>query len=228
MYSVFKRALARMRHIAGKSELFDGTQYWEERAIKHGKHAVLNLSHQETEFDQVTVSQKRTLLPLFSSQLLGSERTVLDFGCGPGRFTEDLATAIHGCAVGVDISKELVHLAPPAPNVTFRVVPVEVTPGDSAEFDAVWICLVLGGIPETALKNTVMLLEEVLKPGGLMFLVENTAQKPDGAYWFFRSASYYQTLFPSINLQRISTYTDVSEEISIFAGRKTALSDCPR
>jgi hypothetical protein len=63
-------------------------------------------------------------------------------------------------------------------------------------------------------------LEAVLKPGGLMFLIENTAQKPDGAYWFFRTASYYQSLFPSIDLQRISSYTDVSEEISIFAGRK--------
>jgi SAM-dependent methyltransferase len=221
MYSVIKRVVTRIRDIAGKNNRFDGKQYWEARAVTYGKNAVLNLAHKETEFDQVTASQREILLPLFTNQLLGSERSVLDFGCGPGRFTQDLAEAIHGSAVGVDISEKLIQLARPGPNVTFRVAASGEIPGNIAEFDVVWICLVLGGIPEVALRDTIVHLEAVLKPGGLMFLIENTAQKPDGAYWFFRTASYYQSLFPSIDLQRISSYTDVSEEISIFAVRKS-------
>lgn len=84
----------------------------------------------------------------------------------------------------------------------------------------IWVCLVPGAIPESAIKATAEALEQLLSPGGLLFLVESTAQKPDTTYWFFRSVSQYKAMFPSIALQFLSSYNDVGEEISILAGRK--------
>lgn len=198
----------------------DGARYWQDRARKYGKRAVLNLAHPESKFDQVTDQQKKILFPVLSSLLNGSEKTVLDFGCGPGRFTRDLANAIHGHAVGLDISSELISMAPTADNVTYRAIPDGVIPAFESGYDVIWVCLVLGGISAATLKSAADALDRVLSPGGLLFLVENTSAKPDGSYWYFRSVAQYQALFPSIDLRLVTSYSDVGEEISVLAGRK--------
>jgi SAM-dependent methyltransferase len=199
---------------------FDGAAYWERRAKKFGRRAVLNIAHSSIEYDHVTEVQKQILLPLFTANLRGFERTVLDFGCGPGRFTADLANAVQGSAVGVDISRRLIDMAPKASNVTYRVLPNGILPHDDFKFDVVWDCLVLGGIPEIAIGSTAEALEDALPPGGLLFLAECTSNRPNGSYWFFRGAKYYQSLFPRVDLRVISTYVDVDDEISILCGRK--------
>lgn len=206
--------------LANRDQAPDGAAYWRKRVRKYGKRAVLNLAHSDSKFDEVTEEQKKLLFPLLSNLLRGSEKTVLDFGCGPGRFTSDLANMVRGQAVGLDISQDLIRMAPRADNVSYRAMADGVIPAFDFKFDVIWVCLVLGGIPESAIKATAEALEQLLSPGGLFFLVENTAQKPDGTYWFFRSASQYQAMFPSIALQALSSYTDVGEEISILAGRK--------
>lgn len=203
-----------------KSRPFNACAYWQERAKKYGRRAVLNLAHGDEEYVQVTENQKKALLPLLSAQLVGTEKTILDFGCGPGRFSADLANAVNGSAVGLDISATLLDMAPPARNVTYRAIPDGVIPATDFGFDVIWICLVLGGIPETAIWATCEALETALTPRGLMFLVENTSRQPDGSYWFFRKVSYYQALFPHLDLRLISTYFDAGEEISVLAGRK--------
>jgi SAM-dependent methyltransferase len=182
--------------------------------------AVLNLAHAGNEYDHVTDVQKKILLPLFKAHLKGYERTVLDFGCGPGRFTADLANAVQGSAVGVDISRRLIDMAPRASNVTYRVLPNGILPHDDFRFDVVWDCLVLGGIPDIAVGATAEALEDALQSGGLLFLVESTSNRPNGTYWFFRGANFYKSLFPRVNLRIISTYVDVDDELSILAGRK--------
>src|SRR5947208_7202047 len=68
--------------------------FWEERAKNHGRRSVLNTSHSEDEYDQVTEMQKREIFPHLVSALKGTEKVVLDFGCGPGRFTGSLASLI--------------------------------------------------------------------------------------------------------------------------------------
>ncbi len=56
-------------------------------------------SHSEEEVAAHTCFQKDRLFPVLRDQLTGGERTILDFGCGPGRFTPDLAQMIDGKAV---------------------------------------------------------------------------------------------------------------------------------
>ncbi len=197
-----------------------GQEYWQTRAKKHGRRAVLNLAHADKDFDRVTDEQKQILLPMLSSQLRGDEGTILDFGCGPGRFTPALAQLIGGSAVGVDISQELISLAPSVHNVTFRAISENAGLGDDSQFDIVWVCLVLGGIPLGSLDPTLQLIQRAIRPGGLLFLIENTSALPDVPHWSFRSVSQYQAMFPEIDLQMVSTYTDVGQEISAMAGRR--------
>ena len=197
-----------------------GQEYWQARAKKHGRRAVLNLVHPDKDFDRITEEQKQILLPALLSQLRGDERTVLDFGCGPGRFTPALAQLIGGTAVGVDISQELISLAPNAHNVSYLVLPENGVLHDDSQFDVVWVCLVLGGIPLTSLDCTLQLLQQSIRPGGLLFLVENTSALADEPHWSFRSASQYQAMFPEIVLQIVATYTDAGQEISVLAGRR--------
>lgn len=206
--------------LVSKNSSLDHGRYWRKRVKRYGKRAVLNLAHSEHSFDQITEQQKKLLFPVFLSLLNNTERTALDFGCGPGRFTSDIANLIHGSAVGLDIAQELLAMAPSASNVSYSLISDGLPEADEFKFDVIWICLVLGGIPDHAIRNTAEKLERALNPGGLLFLVENTSRKHNAEYWFFRSVEQYQVLFPLIELGLITSYSDVGEEISIIAGRK--------
>lgn len=198
-----------------------GAAYWEDRAKRFGRRAVLNLSHAESEFDLVTERQTQLLFPLLTAQLQGHERRVLDFGCGPGRFTASLAQLVGGEAIGFDVSHQLVALAPKSAQVSYVAGDVDQLNGHDP-FDVVWVCLVLGGIESSVLGPVANLLGSRLRPGGLLFLVENTTRKPDLAHWFYRDENYYLSLFPGIDLQPISRYVDAGEDICVWAGRKRA------
>ena len=112
---------------------------------------MLNLAHGDAEYDSVTENQMETLFPLLKRELRGSESVVLDFGCGPGRFTEALADCVNGSAIGVDVAPELLKLAPKSPRVVYQLIDAGALPFDDACFDLVWSCLVLGGIPDLQL-----------------------------------------------------------------------------
>lgn len=201
------------------TRLFPG-RYWRLRARKYGRRAVLNLVHPESEYDEVTRRQKSVLFPALQSQLNGRERRLLDFGCGPGRFTKDLAEAIHGAAVGADVVPELLALAPKAGEVDYRLVGDLWRSSPLPQFDVVWCCLVLGGMPESQIRKTAHNLQRVLVPGGLLFLAENTTVQPDVPHWTYRTAGRYRDLFPDVALAPVASYADMGEEITVLAGRK--------
>ena len=119
--------------------------YWEERSKQYGRKSVLNLGHLKEEFETVTENQKKILFPLFKQQLSGREKSILDFGCGPGRFTLDLAELIHGYAVGADPIKHLLDLAPGKEDACYIQIEENNIPLGSDSVDIIWICLVLGG-----------------------------------------------------------------------------------
>jgi SAM-dependent methyltransferase len=196
--------------------------YWEERAEKHGARSVINLGHAETEMDAVTRKQVGILFPILQRHLTGNEKLLLDFGSGSGRFTPALAMAIGGKAIGVDPIQKLLDLSPRAENVEYRLLPRDGRiPLDDDSVDVVWISLVLGTITQDAdLRMAIAEVERVLKDGGLLFLVENTADKPDLKHFAFRPIDEYRTIFPSIPLKHEGDYDDLGERISIFAGRK--------
>jgi SAM-dependent methyltransferase len=198
--------------------------YWQQRAETYGRRAVVNLGHDERALDDVTRRQLDTIFPYVTGRLRGDERVVLDFGCGPGRFTAYLAEAIRGRAIGVDPIQALIDLAPRRPEVEYLVSNGRRIPLADASVDVAWVCLVLGGLPDAQLAETASELERVLRPGGLLFLVENTASREDLAHWVFRSVASYRRLFPFAPLDHLHDYDDLGERISILAGRKVSAS----
>ena len=197
-----------------------GIPYWEARAAQFGARAVFNLSHSEQDMDAVTAMQVQEIFPQLKAQLNGAERTILDYGCGPGRFTPRLARTIGGEAIGVDPIESLIALAPRDSNTRYELLGKGGRiPMADASADVVWICLVLGGIPPRSLPSTIQEIHRVLKPGGLLFLVECTPDKPSTPHWAFHSVAEYQAMFPFARLEHLHDYYDVEERISIMAGR---------
>lgn len=196
------------------------TEYWRDRAKRYGRHSVLNIGHGREQFDAVTDHQRQFLFPLLKSKLNGSEALVLDFGCGPGRFTPGLAELIGGSAIGVDIAPELLALAPQSPSVSYQLIGTGSLPFADGCFDVVWSCLVLGGIPDDQIEQSIAEIERVLRPGGLFFFVENTARQPNASYWFFRDEGVYVRWAAFCKPQVLGRYQDLGEKITIFAGQK--------
>lgn len=203
----------------GPDPTFSDIEYWEWRAQKYGARSVLNLAHSPGEMESVTARQRAILMPLLSQCLNGEERLALDFGCGPGRFTIDLARVVGAC-VGVDPIARLLEMAPNGPGVEYRRMLLGHIPLEDASVDVVWCCLVLGGLKGQDLTNSVMDIQRVLKIGGLLFLVENTAASPNGERWRFRSTQEYRNLFCLLDLEALGQYEDAGQPISILMGRK--------
>lgn len=176
----------------------------------------MNISHSEEEYETVTACQKQALFPYLESALDGHERVVLDFGCGPGRFTLDLADLVHGTAIGVDPVQRLLDLAPRAENVRYLLSDGELIPLPDDSVDVVWVCLVLGGIRE--LDETIAELERVARPETLLFVAENTSDLPDLEHWCYRSVDGYRDAFDA-PLDHVGDYFDEGERISILCGR---------
>lgn len=198
-----------------------GIPYWEERARKHGVRSVLNLRHTPEEVEAETRRQTEILFPLLARELGPEDRVVLDFGCGPGRFTPALAELTGGRAVGTDPIQHLLDLAPAHERVEYRAMSEGVIPLEDGSADVVWVCLVLTTITdEEVLRRSAAEVERVLRPGGLLFLVENTSRAKDRPHLRFRNEAFYGTLFPSIALRSEGGYTDLGERISVLAGRK--------
>lgn len=194
--------------------------YWKFRAREFGRRSVLNLSHASEEYDAVTTAQRNEIFPILSKHLRGDEKICLDFGCGSGRFTGALAKLIEGKCIGVDPIRELLQMAPKSADVEYRLMRHGKIPVSDESVDMTWCCLVLGGIHNSLLQNTVKEMERVLKMDGLLILVENTSKKMSGEYWMFRSEEYYGSLIPSVRLRSVHQYEDCSETISIMIGRK--------
>jgi SAM-dependent methyltransferase len=195
--------------------------YWRQRARRYGERAVFNIGHDEKELEEVTRKQKEEIFPYFRERLTGSEKVVLDFGCGTGRFTANLAELIDGRAIGIDPTLELVALSPSSERATFMTCEIGHVPLASESVDVIWCCLVLGCITdEEILQSTVDELTRVLKQDGLLFLIENTAPRMNKPTFIFRDIEAYRTMFPGIALAHLHDYDDLGERISVFAGRK--------
>lgn len=110
-------------------------------------------------------------------------------------------------------------LTPRHPSADYRLMADGQIPVETGTVDAAWICLVLGGIHGPALERTIEELRRVMRPGGLVFLVENTSEAAGDSFWAFRSVADYQKLCLPIALEHVHDYTNLGERISVMAGR---------
>jgi len=99
--------------------------------------------------------------------------SVLDFGCGPGAISVDLAAAIApGELHGIDMTESQIEMARAAAaagghkNATFRVGDVTELPFEDGSFDVAHCHAVLMHVPDTSAVLAEVI--RVLKPGGII------------------------------------------------------------
>jgi ubiquinone/menaquinone biosynthesis C-methylase UbiE len=195
--------------------------YWERRSQYLGERAVISVNHSEISLGEVTERQKGRLFPLLQQITNGNGGTILDLGCGAGRFTPDLAELIGGRAIGADITGALLKLAPEHPDVEYRHMAEGIIPIPDASVDAAWIVGVLMCITDDALlSRTLNELDRVLRPRSPVLLVEATVDRPVGRYHAFRSEDAYVDMFPGYSMAAIDRYTDADDLFSVLAGMK--------
>jgi SAM-dependent methyltransferase len=220
--------IASLRHRVGlliKRITFSPIKYWENRARQYGARSVLNLSHGPEEMASVKEMQINTIFPLLKLQLGGDEKTLLDFGCGPGRFTIELAD-LTGCRImAADPIDYLLQLAPKDSRVSYQKIVNRRIPTEDGSIDIIWICLVLGGIiSKNELSKIVREIKRIANKNALLFLVENTTDRKNIISWHYRSKKAYIALFKEFNLVHLKDYDDSGECNSIFAGRMNNLN----
>ena len=212
---------------------------WDTRVESLGvDRAVFHLRHRTPEaLAAITKLQEDAILPIFHELLGGvpayyEERdvTLLDFGCGIGRWSPTLqqigrAIAVDPTAQFLEYAKEHSPLDPPS---EYRLYCDGRIPMDDGEADVVWACMVLSTVLDDAmLAATVAEIDRVLKPGGLMFLVDNTwgQGKPVRSRWSMsRTVIEYQAAFAKVApLVELGHYVDLGETNTIMAGRKAVV-----
>jgi SAM-dependent methyltransferase len=102
----------------------------------------------------------------------GEGKSLLDAGCGSGRWSIRLALA-GWLVTGADISHGLLALAPSAPNVTYIQGSIQDLALPTASFDAVLSVTVLQHITdESSFDAAVDNLMRMLRPGGMVAVLE--------------------------------------------------------
>jgi SAM-dependent methyltransferase len=193
---------------------------WKARARALGVYAVIDGRHAPQEYDYVTLKQKEILLPILREAIQNPKAgDALDYGCGVGRFTEDLAQFVSGVAVGYDPTSELIALAPKAAGTVSFTDRVEDVLDGQRRYGLIWVCLVLGGLSDQQLRETAIQLSGALLPGGIILVMEATAQVPRGQHWKVRTPEQVMDVFAAVSLKKIDEYRDVDQDISIFLGK---------
>lgn len=107
-------------------------------------------------------------------RLVPKDTTILDYGCGYGRTCEILSSLGYNKILGVDTSTEMIRRG----NLIHPHLTLSKTQGATMQcpdesFGAIVLCAVLTCIPEhQAMKDVLSEIERVLKPGGILHMVE--------------------------------------------------------
>jgi SAM-dependent methyltransferase len=202
---------------------------WARRAVEFGRRCVVNLSIPEDRFESVTTYQAGILFPLLGAQLASPPASILDYGCGVGRFATGLLQATGASRyTGYDFTAELIAIARGEvadPRATFETGEPKSFLAHAGTFDLIWIHQVLGGVPDLA--DLARDICGCLEPGGLMFIAEATSVDIRGnEFWRIRKEGDYELHFAEhgVPLQKIGSFAPVAggaHDVSVFAGKKS-------
>lgn len=197
--------------------------YWEKRATQLGERSPININS-NLSVDSLTKIQESILFPYLLKYLNGSEKKVLDFGCGTGRFTKRLKNYQDfnfSSVIGIDPIGVHIEIATSNDaSCEYYICKDSKIQFPDNYFDLIWINLVIGGIPKNEIKKTLKELNRVLRIDGLIFLVENTTQLEDSSYWTYRDENYFINIFDFVNLDKITEFEEFKEQFTVFTGRK--------
>ncbi|MBS0604393.1 MAG: class I SAM-dependent methyltransferase [Verrucomicrobia bacterium] len=163
------------------SPLFANSPQWQLSDKKEGwnSHYLTQMYFHNSE------SQRQWAWELIGKQKFTGNESLLDFGCGDGKITAEMARILpNGAVVGADISEQMVHFAnvkfPKTnfSNLEFRsLISFDGSDlNDKPTFDVVCSFCVFHLIPDPSavLKN----LKKAMKPGGKLLLVIPAGRNP--------------------------------------------------
>ena len=197
---------------------------WGSRTDQFGKHGVISSDTPREDFNYVTKLQKKILFSNLKRFVSKKEKNILDYGCGSGRFTEELAKISHKANVlGVDPEKKLIDFAQPKKKVKYIVL--KNLNQIKSKFDIIFISNVLGGIEIKNLNKLSKFLNSKLKKNGIIFLSEHVSNKKKIESevlkgWAFRSDDFYLNLFKKINLRKVDEYHYNGYRTSVYVGKR--------
>ena len=148
------------------------SRYWSGRAAGFD----LGPSH-----NVLTEAQHQAWLALLREVAGPPPLTVLDVGCGTGFLAMRMAELGH-TAVGIDLSEEMLAVAQRKAEgsglpVTLRLGDAEAPPRDGGPYDVILERHVIWTLPQP--REAVRAWQELLKPGGLLVLIEGIFEMSD-------------------------------------------------
>lgn len=207
--------------VDGKAPAFG--RMWEERAKNLGRPGVAHVSWSDSRYHTETEAWWKRMKAQLGRRLKDRDRRLLDFGCGVGRWASRVAREFKIDVTGVDVSPTMVANAKADhPDLDLRVVnPLEPLPFPDDYFDAVMTVTVLQHVPDDEIGHVVGELRRVLKPGGLVFLLENVhgskRRTSLSGHVVFRPEVEYRRLFPGVVEQE--SWMVEREKHAIITGR---------
>lgn len=202
--------------------------YWAARHFFFGQRAVYNLSHQNSRLEEVASLQFSIAVDALDNRKPAQIERILDFGSGANRYSWRLAQRFNCRVVAVDILDSYAHYYTGIKGVEYHCAQSQRLPVADQSIDLVWCFLVLGGLPDDSLPGVVREFERVLRPGGMILLVENVTKQPNAKHWSFRSVDRYCALFQHAGASQIGGFSDLSEDVAIIAVQPLPSIKAPR
>jgi 2-polyprenyl-3-methyl-5-hydroxy-6-metoxy-1,4-benzoquinol methylase len=179
-------------------------EYWEERALKHGRFACGYLDPRDEVYEQPLRWAAFTRICPIESGL-----RVLDIGCGVGNWSVRMA-AQGAWVTGVDISARMISMAKPHARVEYRVAAAHELDCPDRHFDLMVSVTVLQHITDTEeLKHALRNLHRMLKDSGRFFMLEysplHTLPGRELAYMRYRTHEQWVELMAGEGFNLVSS-----------------------
>ena len=195
---------------------------WNKRYRDLGIYSVYDSNTvQQNNQDKVTSDQTNAYADILNSCYKENFfLNILDFGCGIGRHFEFLSTLnnnhTNANIFGYDPTVQLLEHAN-----HFGYEKLYTKPNFENEYDLIFCHMVLGGLSNKEADDSLRLMINNLKKGGIIFCVEGTSNKPrNHTSWRLRKVEDYMLEHPEMSWSLKGSVLENGECLSIIVGLK--------
>lgn len=152
---------------------YDPKTYWNAKAKSaKGDHTLASCGNNEYENQCMHQAQLHALTTVIDQQIDIKDKTILDFGCGSGRWVEFFCN-LGAKYIGVDISEEMIELSKSRyPDNSFITLKDHKIPLETDSCDFVFSIAVIHHNRPAQQEEMLGEIARILKPGGYLFLFE--------------------------------------------------------
>lgn len=152
---------------------YDHKTYWNAKAINaKGNHIMASCGNNEYENKCMHQAQLHALTAVIDQEVDINGKTILDFGCGSGRWVEYFCN-LGAKYIGVDISDEVIKLAKSRyPDNSFIALKDHKIPLENDSCDFIFSIAVIHHNQPLQQEELLGEIARILKPGGYLFLFE--------------------------------------------------------